>query len=93
MQETLATLTMALQKEETVSKPMGFQVSQPSLRGSEVVASAFLGVAIDLTWSGSNTLRIGSNLSVRTEIWSAVKRFGFGSTITCGEVKSHPTTP
>ncbi|CAI0432193.1 unnamed protein product [Linum tenue] len=35
----------------------------------------FLGVAIDLTWSGSNTLRIGSNLRVRTEIWSAKIKF------------------
>ncbi|CAL1396203.1 unnamed protein product [Linum trigynum] len=33
-------------------------MSQPSLRGVRiVVASAVLGVAIDLTWSGSNTLR------------------------------------
>ncbi|CAL1371720.1 unnamed protein product [Linum trigynum] len=36
----------------------------------------------------------GLDLGVETGIWSAnFREYGFGSTVTCGEVYSHPTTP
>ncbi|CAL1397102.1 unnamed protein product [Linum trigynum] len=71
--KTLAKLNKA---SENTTVVLACGVATVPSGGSDVVASAFfLGVAIDLSWSGSNTLRIGSNLRVRTEIWSAKMKF------------------